>query len=170
MLRSIRAAAFIAIAFCASFALYAWVVRPYRCNISSKRTARRLDVAVSLPSGSLRIASMARLNIEELEPCVSAIPSNIAADMVLAGSYRTIGDRQKALDVYGSALRYDRRPEIYFDLGEVQLELGDRKSGMQNLITACLYDHAYLDEIAKEQPEVTAAIRAYLVQHIKPSK
>ena len=57
--------------------------------------------------------------------------------------------------------------ELYFNLGQVQVDLGDPKSGIQNLITACLYDPEYYDAISKEQIEVKDAVRAYLETHAR---
>ena len=65
-------------------------------------------------------------------------------------------------EVYELALEYDRRPELYFNLGQVQAELGDQLSAVRNFTTACLYDPEYFDVISKEQPEVRNAVRAYL--------
>jgi tetratricopeptide (TPR) repeat protein len=162
MPRPLRVVALVAVAVAAIVALQIWVVRPYDCNIRVKRGTKRLLAALDLPPRSIRGAQLARINIAELEPCVARIPSNIGADMVLASGYRDIGQLQRASDLYALALNYDRRPELYFNLGQVQVDLGDKKSGIQNLIIACLYDPEYFDAISKEQIEVKDAVRAYL--------
>jgi Tfp pilus assembly protein PilF len=87
--------------------------------------------------------------------------------MDLAGSYRALDMNEKATSTYRTALSYDRRPELYFNLGQTLLTMGQKQAGIQNLITACLYDPVYYDEISQEQLEVKSAVRAYLVAHTK---
>ncbi len=151
----------------ASFAFLHWVAAPYHCNLRVKQATGRLQLAVSLADKSMRALRLARINVEELSPCVDRSPSDIGAAMVLAGSHRVLGHDIEAVSLYQRALSYDRRPELYFNLGQTQLGIGDRKSGIQNLITACIYDPVYYDEIGEDQAEVKNAVRAYIVAHTK---
>lgn len=161
----LKVVALIVVVIATVFALQNWVVGPYECNLKVRRGTTRLLAAVAQPPGSYRAVRLARATIEDLQPCVEARPSDISADMVLAGSYRMIGELQRARETYEMALAYDRRPELYFNLGQVEVDAGNSQAGIQNFITACLYDPAYFDEISKEQPEVRDAVRTYLVAH-----
>lgn len=167
MRRSLEVAATIVIFGAAVWAFVLWVAGPYRCNLTTRKATRRLLFAISLPDKSLRAARLARINVDELEPCVAASPANIPAAMDLAGSYRSLGMLAKAASTYQTALSYDRRPELYFNLGQTLLAMGQKQAGIQNLITACLYDPVYYDEISQEQQEVKSAVRAYLVAHTR---
>ncbi|PYQ47812.1 MAG: hypothetical protein DMF59_17855 [Acidobacteria bacterium] len=161
-MRALRAVAIVITLLATIYAIDVWVVLPYECNLNVKRGMKRITSFESLPQGSLEAVRLARLTADELEPCVLRTGSNIGADMVLAASYRVVGQPRRALEVYELALEYDRRPELYFNLGQVQAELGDQLSAVRNFTTACLYDPEYFDVISKEQPEVRNAVRAYL--------
>jgi tetratricopeptide (TPR) repeat protein len=137
------------------------VIEPYRCNLRLKKATQTILFIHRMDAGGLRVSESARGVVQSLQPCVAACPNNVAASMVLAGAYRFLGNRREAIAVYQSALRYDRRPELYYNLGQTQLEDGQTGSGLRNLITAVIHDPVYLDEISDHQPEVRHALELY---------
>jgi len=137
---------------------------PYRCNIITKQVTDAIRLIGSIDAPQLRAAELARNNAQRMQACVASCPENVAAAMDLAACYRILGQHQKAIAAYNSALRVDRRPELYLNLGQAQIEAGDKREGLQNLITACLYNPALLDEIGEQQPEVREAVGRYQIQ------
>ena len=81
--------------------------------------------------------------------------------MVLGASLRELDRNREAIAAYETALQFDRRPELYLNLGQTQLAIGDTKSALQNLVLACLYYPTYLDEVGQYRPEILQAVEAY---------
>jgi len=72
--------------------------------------------------------------------------------MVLGASLRQLGRNREAIAAYEAALQFDRRPELYLNLGQTQVAIGDSKSALQNFVRACIYFPAYLDEVGPISP------------------
>jgi tetratricopeptide (TPR) repeat protein len=140
-----------------------WVVIPYRCNLATERATSTVLMITTMEK-SLRAAELARMNVDRLKTCVVHCPLDVAAAMDLAASYRFLGLHEEAVSIYQSALNVDRRAELYLNLGQAQIDAGDRKQGLQNLITACLYNPSYIDDIAEQHIEVRGAIDRYQLQ------
>jgi len=141
--------------------LFPWVIKPYRCNLAKKRANNALRVIETLDTHDFRVAQLARANIDLLQSKCNCCDEDTSRAMALAASYRFLGLNQRAEIIYTQALRYDRRPELYFNLGQTQIDGGNVREGVRNLITACIYNPAYLDEIGTHHPEVLRAVSAY---------
>jgi tetratricopeptide (TPR) repeat protein len=144
---------------------YAFV--PYRCNVLLTDAKMRVRVAAQ-SSDPVLAAQLARRNIEDLQSCDRGSPGSTAAAMVLAGSYRIVGRLNEAERVYERLLTFDRRAEIYYNLGMTQLDEGKRDAALQNLSTACIYNPSYIDAIDAYSPEVRRALDAYQTQLATP--
>ena len=151
----------LAISACAPVLLWRYVVVPYDCNIRLKRAGDAMQATLSSARDKMRAAELARATIHILQPCVQAYPDNIGAQMVLAASYRELGRHREAASAYETALRYDRRPELYLNLGQTQIAIGDSNAALQNLVLACVYNPAYLDDIGEYHTEVKRAVDEY---------
>ncbi len=151
----------------AAAGLRAFVEVPYSCNVLLKRATDRLDKALSLAAGDLRAPALARQTMNEMQACVSAGPDDVAGQMVLAAACRMLGHNQRAAAAYETALLYDRRPELYLNLGQTQLAIGDSQSGVKNLTQACIYNPSYLDDIGEHQPEVKHTVDLYQLEMLK---
>jgi len=161
MRQLIKIAATAVIVACASLIVRHWVALPYACNNRMRSATDRLKATLSIAGGSLRAAELSRRVIDDLQPCVTASPDIVGAQMVLAASYRELGRNREAAAAYETALQYDRRPELYLNLGQTQIALGDSKSGIQNLVLACIYNPMFLDDVGRYRSEVKQAVDAY---------
>jgi len=145
-------------------ALWRWVIIPYQCNVTLKRTTNALEVALSIAPDSMRATEIVRRSVADLQKCEAACPDDIAVQMALAAGYRALGQNAKAISAYETALKYDRRPELYLNLGQTQLAVGDSRNALPNLALACIYNPGYLDEIGQYHTEVKNAVDLYQLQ------
>jgi tetratricopeptide (TPR) repeat protein len=144
--RLIRTFARLAIFAIAAWALYQFCYWPYECNKAVARADRRTMVAVN-SSDAARAAISARTTIEQLEPCLDHCPTDMAIYMDLALNYEILSNPQKAIDIYKTALRYDRRPELFLNLGLALYRVGDPQAGLAALMEAIRVAPYMLDEI-----------------------
>ena len=160
----LKAFATLTIAAGAAWVLWQFVVIPYRCNNRLKKASDDLKVVLAAAGGDIRGMELARSIAADVHNCTIENPGDVAAQMVLAGAYRALGRNAQAIAAYQTALQYDRRPELYLDLGQTQLETGDSKAALSNLVVACIYNPQYLDEIGLYHPEVKRAVDAYQIR------
>lgn len=137
----------------------AW--RPFRCNILKQQAQRAALSAWNRPINSIGILK-ARGAALEIQRCIAVCPTDIDMYMTLAVNDRLIGRFEHAAEMYQQALQYERRPELYFNLAMVQLELGQRAASIANFELACDFDLSYSDEIpvSDVRQEVIAAVEA----------
>lgn len=88
-----------------SYALYTWCYLPYRCNVF-KRAAESSMMAIQNIDGSMRRAMIARQNLTLALGWIHRCPTDVDLYMIAGGSFR------------------QRRPEIYLNLGQSQVEAG----------------------------------------------
>lgn len=136
------------------------VLRPWTCNLAEGEvdglTLRIYD------RGAYRVAMVpiARQNIRRLAPCITCT-TDASLLMLLAANLRFIGRNNQAVLIYREAMRIDRRPELYLNLGQALVETGHDAEGLQFLIKACLYNPEYEDDIAAHHEEVRQAVDHY---------
>ncbi len=172
-MRVLRGAASLLVVTAAGCALYLFCVLPYRCNVLKKAQLGATQFAfdhAQAPSGRLA----ARRAIDAFAPCLNALCRDVSLDMLAAANARVLGRADEAADLYLDALRRDVRPEIYLNLAEVELQLGNRKAAREHALRAALFNVAMLaniddgllrDETATAvialHPEKTAEIRVF---------
>lgn len=154
-MRAIRWLAAGVVAAFAAFAVYGLAWQPFRCNVMDNRLQRLADEIFDLPNG-LTVMMEARQAIAIMQQCIAACPTDVDMYMTLAAHDRVLGRLQHAADMYGQALKYDRRPELFFNLGVVQLEMNQRDAAIVTLTTACSFDIRYADDIP--DPNVREAV------------
>ena len=79
--------------------------------------------------------------------------------MMRAANDRVLGNYEEARATYQEALRYDRRPELYYELGTTDLQLGRRDEGLDALYQAVLFSRNYLQSLS---PDVVSELKARL--------
>lgn len=143
------------------------VVPRHRCNVLAKRIERQTKLALDMVS-PLRAASLTRRNLDELEQCRASVPWDVQFPMLMAGNHWIRGDREAARNAYREALEIDRRPEIYLNLGLVELELGD-PNAEADLETACTFSPVLLYEVPEPLKSRIAAKIEALTRSGKPA-
>lgn len=130
---------------------------PCQCNRQIKNTEEATKAALSV-SDQFRVALIARANLESIQSCLARNPSSVAARMIAAANYRLIGQPEQAAREYTKALEYDRRPELYLELGLTYLDLHRPDEAMAPLERAARFDSETLNEIP--DPEIRRRIAA----------
>jgi tetratricopeptide (TPR) repeat protein len=138
-----------ALALCAlhGYILHSQIYQPYRCNIVRKQIIARSERAQMRSQTTATI--LARTNIEILRPCLDVCRTSVDYYMLLAANLAMLGRTLEAEQMYRQALRYDRRPELYFELGQLLLVRGRRDEARQ-VFRMAGYSGSYLNEIGEE--------------------
>lgn len=159
-MKALRIAAAAAVIAAGAWASATFVFRPIACYrlkgqlyASSYRAFENRDE---------RGRTQARANLEKLEMCLAPGCRNIPLFFLLAINNRTIDRHDAALGWYREALRYDKRPEIYANIGDTELAMGNREEAYQNYLTAALFFPAYLRLI--DDPALQARVRDEILE------
>src|SRR5258708_7062934 len=116
MSAALIAAAFLAIRY------VSWT--PVRCHALTMTVADSMQRMRSTPTNPIVLMIGGRENIARLEPCRRAVPWNINLHLLVAENYSARDMHDDAIRVYQEALRYDYRPEIFFNLGQELVKAG----------------------------------------------
>jgi tetratricopeptide (TPR) repeat protein len=123
---------------------------PYRCNIVARtvgaRTQYLTDHHLSLDT---RVITT-RQNLTELAPCLAAQPHDVNLHMLAGANYSLRQEPEQALREYEAALRYDRRAEIYFNLGITLADLGRTAEAVAAIETACIAHLSYISDVPSD--------------------
>ncbi|MGH9456432.1 MAG: hypothetical protein ACRD2J_02180 [Thermoanaerobaculia bacterium] len=136
---AMRAVLVAAIAVVLAWAVHGYAWERLRCNVVEQEVETRTRAAFADPN-PLQRASQARRNLRAIEPCRDACGANVNCAMIRAANLRILGELRAAATEYESALAYDRRPEIYLNLGIVRLQMGDRAGAESAIVSAALFD------------------------------
>jgi hypothetical protein len=145
------------------------VVKPWGCNLIEGEVQRATDRMTRMVVDQATLVPYARRNIARMTPCL-ACSGDVNRAMVYAANLRFMGRQQEAIAVYRDALRYDRRPELYLNLGQTLLDVGDETEGMRTLITACKYDPDLVADIPSRHEELYAAVQEYYFRLLEDEK
>jgi tetratricopeptide (TPR) repeat protein len=126
------------IAILAVLAINRIAYRPWQCSVMRR----------SLEPATLQlwqrhdpfVVSTARENAALARSCIQITPCDSAPYMLAAANDRLAGDYASAAADYEQALRYERRPELYFGLGIVQLQLARTAEAEENFVLAGSFD------------------------------
>ena len=143
--------------------IYALVIleRTWKCNLVQREVeSSTLRLAVALPDNP-GVSRIARRNLELLGECRIFCTTSADWYMASAANERLLGRNADAVAKYERALAYDRRPEIYLNMGLAQLAAGQQVEGVRTLVLACIYNPEYLDEISDHNAEVRQARDEY---------
>lgn len=144
-------------------ALAYFVVKPQQCNWLEGEIQRSTDHITRLPADQTIVVPIARQNVARLMTCMSCA-DDVNRAMVLAANLRFMDRGPEAIAVYRDALRYDRRPELYLNLGQTLLDLGDEEEGMRVLTTACLAAPNLVDYIPARHEQMYSIVNDYYLK------
>lgn len=145
----------------AVIALGAWLVwyvalEPVQCSRMELRLIDATNQAMEHND-----APLARLTWEQASRLSKRCPSNIQLRMIAAANLRQLGRPADAIRVYDEALRYDRRPEIYVNIGQSRVEGGMRKRAIDDFVRAVVFAPGMIEDVTPDlRDEVYARARA----------
>jgi tetratricopeptide (TPR) repeat protein len=137
-MRTARALWVLLVAGFAALSLKLWVVAPYRCNIEIRSAQIATVQALQMPP--LRRSALARKNVEEMKACLQTGHGAVNAHMILAANLRMLNRPEEAIVVYRRALEFDRRSEIFLNLGRTYLEVGRPDEAKDAFLQAARFD------------------------------
>ncbi|HEX3069801.1 MAG TPA: O-antigen ligase family protein [Thermoanaerobaculia bacterium] len=144
----------------AAFLIRRIALQPWQCNLSEKVIQARTSLTYDSVTDPIQASHNAHENLAALEPCLEAAPQDIALYMLAAANDRLIGRDADAATMYRRALQYDRRPELYYNLGVVELQLHQRDAAIADLLTAVSFSRAYLQDLpADVQAEIRDGLK-----------
>jgi len=136
LVRRIVAVVVVALGACA---FYLFCVLPYRCNVVKK--TQLLSTQYAFDRAGTTVGTIrARQNVDALLRCADVICGDVSLDMLLAANYRVLRQYDQAIAHYRDALGRDPRPEIYVNLAEVEIAIGDRNAARADLVRAALFN------------------------------
>jgi hypothetical protein len=118
--------------------LYYLCYRPYECSVVTNSMKARTLAEWEKAGGQddWRTPIGARHRIELIEPCLTPWNASVELYMVAAANLRLLKRYDDAVACYRTVLRYDDRPEVYFNLGVTEVEAGHREQGIEDLVFA----------------------------------
>ncbi len=125
-----------------------------RCNRTETILERRTLAAYQAYDFSA-VAPGARRNLMEARECLAQDPMNVNLHMIAGANYRILGRFDEAAAEYREALRYDRRPELYLNLGQTLIAANRHEQGVQALVAAARFygDEGMIDYVMADVPE-----------------
>lgn len=158
MNRALRVIASFAIALAAGWGTYRFCYLRYVCNLRELQAQESLTRLFSI-SDQVTARIAARQAIDETTRCLEVSPASISLYMIRAAALRMLGRHEEAAMDYRRALRFDRRAELYLNLGLTELDAGRPEQAADALTTAVYLLYPYVDEIPQPmQDRVRAAV------------
>jgi tetratricopeptide (TPR) repeat protein len=127
-----RTTALVIIAAAALFALQRWCVEPFACNRVKGRVEPEIVAIAALPD-NIELTIRARAMGDQIRKCLEHAPHDVDLHMEAAAVDQILHRPGDAITQYTEALQYDRRPELYLNLGLMQYEMGDKQGATQTL-------------------------------------
>jgi tetratricopeptide (TPR) repeat protein len=163
-MRQIRTVAALIVAVAAAAAVYRFAYLPWRADVERKRL-EAITLALWDRSPAF-VRGPAQENVARARNYLDRGVHNTGLYMAAAANYRLLDDLEQAAEMYRTALHYDQRPELYFNLGVVELGRGQIDAGKQALIRAALFNPYLIPEIpdsaVRDLVEVTVGKRRVL--------
>ncbi len=131
---------------------------PFICEQNKLRIKTKTEEVLGM-GDPFRSAPVAQENLAAIGPCIAKRPGDVDYLMMRAANDRVLGNYEEARASYQQALRYDRRPELYAELGVTDLQMGRRDEALDALFQAVLFSRIYLDSLS---PDVVAELNARL--------
>jgi tetratricopeptide (TPR) repeat protein len=159
-------AAFTAAIGCSFIYVLTW--QPLQCDIAKNKLQRFTERIWDLPAG-LTVTMTERQRAADLQRCIKVCPADVDLYMTLGAADQVLGRLPHAADNYQEALKYDRRPELFLNLGLVQLALKQHRAAVETLAKACAFEIRYAEDIPDPtvREEVLASVRSEQAEHAK---
>lgn len=144
------------LAFAAALAgIVRWAVLPYHCNIAKRPLVARTD-AISAERRDDVARAYAREALAALRPLRRNCPRDIDLLMMEAANLNAMEHREESIAAYRAALAVEKRPEIYFDLANVEYAAGHMDDAVRDGALAVWFRPFLIADV--DNPVLRAAI------------
>jgi hypothetical protein len=136
--------------------IYVWP--RLHCNRITK-VAEAATRSISERPDTYSTTLAARRNRALLEECLRRDPANVPTLMIAAANDQLAKNYDGAITLYRMALKEDRRPELYLNLGNCEIAAGLRDEGIADLVEAVAFEPSYIAAV-EDVPARLAVERA----------
>ena len=130
------------------------------CNLAKGRINRSVR-GFSRIGDDFRRTELARANLEECQRCLAYFPEDHQLYTLYGTNLRFLGRLDEALDAFKKALTLTERPEIYAQIGEIEIERGNIEAGRAAVTKAAMFHMLYIEVVAEPmRSEINAVVQA----------
>jgi tetratricopeptide (TPR) repeat protein len=120
-----------------------------QCNAVKGKINRQVRSFGRMGDENERTA-MARANVATVQECLEMFPEDYQLHMLRAANLRVLGSYDEAVRTFQYALTITERPEIYAQIGELEIERGNIDAARESLIRAAMLNVMYVEVV--DQP------------------
>lgn len=135
MIRAIRALVAVAVLAAVPPAVRVLAVTPWKCNDERLQTQQFIDKWYASPRREDAVMQT-REHLSRNRACEPYCAANAAMYMQRAALLRMLDRKDEAVATYYEMLRHHQRPEMYLELGMMQLLSGEHDAALDSLCTA----------------------------------
>jgi tetratricopeptide (TPR) repeat protein len=121
--------ALIVVVACAA-ALHAFVLMPWKCSHVKREVEALIEQLLELERPPLPVVARFRTLCQGIHHCIRQMPYDLDFRLEAAACAVLVGRTEEAIEQYRAALRIDRRPEIYLNLGNALYKAGRRQEAV----------------------------------------
>jgi hypothetical protein len=120
----------------------------WQCNLDKGRINREVR-RLSRTGDEYERITRARANVAKCRECIELFPQDHQFYLLLAANLRILGEREEAIRTLQHAITLVERPEMWAQIGELEIERGDIEAGRTAIMTAATFDFASLDWVSQ---------------------
>ena len=117
-----------------------------RCNLAKGEINRIVRRFHRISDEYLRY-NLARKNLARCDECLETFPEDYHLHLLRAANLRILGRYDEAVRTFEHALTLTERPEIYAQMGEVEMERGNVEAARRALLRAATFNIMYVETV-----------------------
>jgi tetratricopeptide (TPR) repeat protein len=133
-----------------------------QCNLAKGRMNREVRRFSGSGDEYERI-TQARANVEVCRHFLTIFPEDHQLHMLLAANLRILGNLDEAVESFQHALALTQRPEIYAQIGELEIERGNIEAARAALTKAATFHMFYVEAV--DEPLRSEIYRAVMARY-----
>jgi tetratricopeptide (TPR) repeat protein len=131
-----------------------------QCNLAKGRMNREVRAFGRSGDEYARLTG-ARENVETCRHYLTIFPEDHQLYMLLAANLRVLGSLDEAVENFRHALTLTERPEIYAQIGELEIERGNIEAGRAAMTKAATFHMLYVETVDEPlRSEIYKAVMA----------
>lgn len=142
----------------AAIALYRLCVVPWRANEATKLLEATTQRALAGDPAAVALLTDAA-NLASARAWRTWTPHDANLNISVASALSLSGQVEEAMRIYDEALRYDRRPEMYFNRAGLKLRRNDVAGAIEDFVYAARFNPTLVNQIRTEAIRTVVARR-----------
>lgn len=141
-------------------AIVTTMVPRIQCNLAKGRINREVR-RIARSGDEYERRTLARRNVEVCRRFLAIFPEDHQLHMLLGANLRILGSLDEAVRSFQRALALTERPEIYAQIGELEIERGNIEAGRAAVTKAATFHMVYLGTVDEPlRSEINNAVMA----------